>query len=58
MRKTALNKGIDMIGSNIWDDYNPRLIGVLIMTNCLENGDKPSYEGCFCNAAVIFLTAV
>lgn len=48
----------ELISSNIRDDLNPGLTGVLLMTNCLENRDTPPYEGCFWNAAVIFLTAV
>lgn len=46
------------MGSDIWDDLNPRLNEVLVMTNCLENGDKPLYERFFWNAAAIFLTAL
>lgn len=56
--RDCFNKGVDVIDSNIWDDVNSRLTGVLIMTNCLENRDKPTYEGCFWHAAVIFVIAV
>lgn len=54
MSKTALNKGVDVVGSNIWDDLNPRLTGVLLITNCLENRDKPLYEGLFLECSCIF----
>lgn len=57
MSKSAL-KGADVVGSNIRNYLNLRLTGVLLIINCLENGDKPLYEGLFWNAAVIFLTAV
>lgn len=42
------------MGSDIWDDLNPRLNEVLVMTNCLENGDKALYERCFLECSCNF----